>query len=277
MANWEHDYVELERIKNRCMDLLPVTSALSVVTLAAYLGSRLKTVVEALQTNNDTQAVLCSALYLAVEVGLFLPNFLNHLLRCLARSGQGSRGTPHLRLTKMEDPPRVDVFITCCGEDIDTIICTTEAACATEYPSHCFRVLVLDDAGSEELSRRIDTIKKERSNLFYTARKKGPDHHFKAGNLNHGYRYVEKLEGGAAPFIAALDADMIPDPQWLRALVPHLLRNEEVALVQPPQVSGHQPFHCMADAEFKPRSLMLTMASNRDSMMCQLQIFCCRG
>ena len=142
----------------------------------------------------------------------------------------------HLRLLDDKNTPRVDVFITCAGEDIDTIVNTTEAACALDYPSHRFRVIVLDDAGSNELSQRIKKIKEFRDNVYYTAREKTPDHHFKAGNLNHGYKIVESLPGGPAEYMAALDADMIPDPKWLRALIPHLLRDDKLALAQPPQV-----------------------------------------
>ncbi|KAI4161299.1 MAG: hypothetical protein LQ342_004966 [Letrouitia transgressa] len=236
MADEQRDYVELKRIKNRCIDLLPITSALSILTSTSYLGFRLKTLLEALQLTGDSKTILCSALYLIVEAGLFYPNFLNHLLRCLARPGQ--EGGERLRLSDTNSLPAIDVFVTCAGEDTDTIITTTEAACALDYPSDRFRVIVLDDAGSKELSKRVDTFKQERSNIFYTARRKGADHHFKAGNLNHGYKYAEELEGGPAPFIAALDADMIPDPQLLRALMPHLLIDEEIALIQPPQVSG---------------------------------------
>lgn len=101
-------------------------------------------------------------------------------------------------------------------------------------------MLVLDDAGSEELSAVVKDLSQTRENLYYTARVKGKDHHFKAGNLNYGFEYVKSLPGGAADFIASLDADMIADPQWLRALMPHLLRNDRLALAQSPQVSYQQ-------------------------------------
>lgn len=129
----------------------------------------------------------------------------------------------------------VDIFVTCAGEDIDTVQNTAAAACAIDYPAHCFRVIVLDDGGSTELSDSIRKLSEIRHNLYYTARVKGKVHHFKAGNLNYGLRYVETLPGGPAEYIAALDADMIPDPQWLRALLPHMLRNPKLALAQPPQ------------------------------------------
>lgn len=43
----------------------------------------------------------------------------------------------------------------------------------------------------------------------------------------------------AAPwgqYVAALDADMIPMPHWLRALVPHIENDAHCAMVCPPQV-----------------------------------------
>lgn len=44
--------------------------------------------------------------------------------------------------------------------------------------------------------------------------------------------------------MAALDADMIPDPKWLRALIPHLLKDENLALAQPTQVrNGNYLLH----------------------------------
>jgi cellulose synthase/poly-beta-1,6-N-acetylglucosamine synthase-like glycosyltransferase len=132
----------------------------------------------------------------------------------------------------------VDVFITCAGEDTDTILNTTKAACASDYPSDRFRVIVLDDAGSAEVSSAVQSLRKTRNNVYYTARIKGKDHQFKAGNLNHGYDFVKTLPGGPADFIAGLDADMIADPAWLRALLPQLLADPNVALAQCPQVSS---------------------------------------
>lgn len=132
----------------------------------------------------------------------------------------------------------VDVFITCAGEDNDTILNTTKAACVSNYPADRFRVIVLDDAGSAEVSSAVDSFRKTRNNVYYTARTKGKDHQFKAGNLNHGFAYVKTLPGGPAEFIAGLDADMIADPAWLRALLPHLLADPKVALAQCPQVSS---------------------------------------
>ena len=135
--------------------------------------------------------------------------------------------------------PRVDVFITCAGEDISVIIDTLRAAVDVDWPRDRLRIIVLDDKASEEVRREVQLLGLDFSNIYYSARTKtkGVPHHFKAGNLNHGLRYVEGLEGGKADYVAALDADMIVERCWLRALLAHLLTNPELALACPPQVS----------------------------------------
>ncbi|KAL9126718.1 MAG: hypothetical protein Q9175_007875, partial [Cornicularia normoerica] len=147
----------------------------------------------------------------------------------------GGNKAPHLRLSDDSNLPRVDVLITCAGEDLETVTHTTEAACAIDYESDRFRVIVSDDAGSNELGQAIQKLAEDKDNLFYTSRVKGKDHHFKAGNLNHCLEYTNSLSEGPAEFIAALDADMIADPQLLRALLPHMLKDSKLALAQTPQ------------------------------------------
>jgi hypothetical protein len=78
-------------------------------------------------------------------------------------------------------------------------------------------------------------------NLYYHVRVKTKPHHAKAGNLIGGTDYVTKLEGGAGEYIAALDADMIPEPDWLRAVVAHAVRDPKMALVCPPQLFYNIP------------------------------------
>ncbi|MDI1484920.1 MAG: hypothetical protein OHK93_000054 [Ramalina farinacea] len=131
---------------------------------------------------------------------------------------------------------------------VETVKHTAEAACAIEYPSDHFRVIVSDDAKSDELAASMRDLAKTNENLYYTARVRGKVHHFKAGNLNHCLSYTESLPGTTGTFIGALDADMIPDPQWLRALLPHMLRNPKLALAQPPQASALSPLKASASA-----------------------------
>ena len=103
-----------------------------------------------------------------------------------------------LRLLDKDTTPRVDLFITCAGEDHDTVKNTAEVVCALDYPAHRLRVFILDDAGSDELCKSMRTLTKTRPGCFYTARVKGKDHHFKAGNLNYGVEFVTSLPAGPA-------------------------------------------------------------------------------
>lgn len=150
------------------------------------------------------------------------------------------RHRPKLRL-RGDNVPTVDVFITCCKEDIDVVLDTVRAACVTNYPSNRFRVVILDDGADKELKTAIESLQLEYPNLHYHSRlkMKGVPHYFKAGNLSDGTHYVTKLDGGAGEYIAALDADMIPEPDWLRALLGHLVQNDRMALVCLPQVGIH--------------------------------------
>lgn len=95
-----------------------------------------------------------------------------------------------------------------------------------------------DDAADSKLEEAIRPLMAEYPNLFYQARVKIPDvpHHYKAGNLQSGMDYAAGLPGGPGEYLATLDADMIPDRQWLRALLPHLIRDPKMGLISPPQV-----------------------------------------
>jgi cellulose synthase/poly-beta-1,6-N-acetylglucosamine synthase-like glycosyltransferase len=137
-----------------------------------------------------------------------------------------------------DNTPTVDVFVTCCKEDVQVITDTVRAAAAVDWPTDHFRVIVLDDGADRELKAAVEGISVLYPNVYYTARKKikGVPHHFKAGNLNHGLDFVTHLPGGAGMYIAALDADMIPEPDWLRAIIAHLVIEPQLALSCPPQV-----------------------------------------
>ena len=141
---------------------------------------------------------------------------------------------PLFRLTG-DDVPTVDVLIPCCAESFDVILDTVRAACALNYPRNRYRVVLLDDGNSADLKAQIEVLKQTEENLFYTARGVNVVKHSKAANLNHGLAYVEKLKTGASEYVAVLDVDMIPLPNILRALMPHLLINPSFAMATTPQ------------------------------------------
>lgn len=129
----------------------------------------------------------------------------------------------------------MDVFIAYCGEELEVLLGTARAAAALDYPKHRYRVIVLDDSVSSIVETEIRQLQCVSQNVFYTTRGSKPKTHTKAGNLNHGLKYVSDLPGGPSELVAVLDVDMIPSQHWLRALVPHILTDPGVAMANPPQ------------------------------------------
>ena len=119
---------------------------------------------------------------------------------------------------------------------------TIAAAAAQDYPHDSFALFLLDDGDSAELRDAVkvfntDQKRRGQKQIQYLARSKVPGvpSHFKAGNLNYGLRETRRLSG--AKYFASLDVDMIVQAHWLRAVFPHLLLDEKVAIATPPQVS----------------------------------------
>lgn len=147
------------------------------------------------------------------------------------------RKRPKLRL-RGDIVPAVDVLLTTCGEPVPMILNTVRAACHIDYPIDRYRIIICDDDGDRDLEEALRPLIQNHSQLFYHARAKTPGvpHHYKAGNLQSGIDFALPLTGGPGEYLATLDADMIPDPQWLRALLPHLIRDSKMGLISPPQV-----------------------------------------
>jgi cellulose synthase/poly-beta-1,6-N-acetylglucosamine synthase-like glycosyltransferase len=145
------------------------------------------------------------------------------------------RRRPQLRLRGIK-APTVDVLITTCGEPVDIIIDTVRSTCYLDYPKSRYRIIICDDASDSELKQQVIDLSGEHPNLYYHARIKGQVHNFKAGNLQSGIDFSCTLPGGPGELIATLDSDMIPARQWLRAMIPHLLYDKNLALCGTPQV-----------------------------------------
>ena len=132
-----------------------------------------------------------------------------------------------------ESVPSVDIFVPCCGEDVEILLDTVRAACAIDYPTARRRVIVLDDGDSDEVKKRLESLPVQ--NVYYAARKVKVVTHSKASNINHGLSFVSDLPGGPSELCAVLDVDMIPLPHWLRTIVPYILQHDTVAMANPPQ------------------------------------------
>jgi cellulose synthase/poly-beta-1,6-N-acetylglucosamine synthase-like glycosyltransferase len=213
---------------------------LAILTLAAYWVYFTLRILFVMSAQRKSKKPFPMAwVFIGTEISVAIPIFMQSFWNVFILK---KRNRPQLRL-EGDDVPCVDVLVTCCKEDVDLIIDTTRAACELDYPTDRFRVVVLDDGASIDLREAVMELQQRYSNVFYRCREKfkGVPHHFKAGNLNYGLDEVAKMEGGASTFMAALDADMIPEPHWLRACLPHLLIDTKVALACPPQLFYNVP------------------------------------
>lgn len=160
-----------------------------------------------------------------------------HIIFQLLRSAK-VRLRPHYRLLH-DEAPTIDVIIPCCGEAVDVLVNTVAAAAGQDYPASQFRVIILDDAGDDQLQRAIERLNltgRLGPKIFYRSRKVDGISlsHFKAGNLRYGIEQTTTMGGGE--FIAVIDADMIAAVDWLRRMVPHFILDSSLAMLNQPQV-----------------------------------------
>lgn len=145
-----------------------------------------------------------------------------------------------LRLRGTDVPPVVIVIVTC-GEPLDIIVDTVRAALDVEYPVNRLRIIVADDGNDVNLRDQVSSFQQAgNAHLSYTSRSGGKG--YKAGNLNECLRKFVPALDFAYDWICVLDADMMPEPGILRALLPHAVRRNEVGMVTTGQAS-----HCFED------------------------------
>ena len=131
-------------------------------------------------------------------------------------------------------PPRgatVDVFIATYNEPLDMVMKTAQAAARISHPH---RTWILDDGDRTELKRQA-----EAEGIGWIGRSAdwaGRPRHAKAGNLNNALLATD------GEFLAILDADQVPEPRFLDRTLGYF-RDEQVALVQTPQVFVNVPEH----------------------------------
>ncbi|KAH7014919.1 family 2 glycosyltransferase [Ilyonectria destructans] len=223
--------------KRHVYTMVPFLTIMNTILYIGYLALRIMCVIWA---QNAQNAVYATAwIFIGVEVATAIPSLMHNTWTMWSMK---KRQRPKLRLTG-NDCPTVDVFITCCGEEDDLVMDTVRAAADLDYPSDRFRIVILDDGKSAGLESALQSLSHQFPNIHYIARLKVPGvpHHFKAGNLNNGLDQMHHLPGGAGQFMAALDADMIPERDWLRAVLPHLLVDPKMALACPPQLFYNTP------------------------------------
>lgn len=141
--------------------------------------------------------------------------------RTIARDGlTGSPERWPLQLGERE--VTVDVFITTYGEAVEVIRRTATAALAMRGAHLTW---ILDDGHSEE----VRELAAELGTRYIRRLSSGGA---KAGNVNHA------LSLTSGDCFVILDADFVPEPQFLEETVPFFI-DEQVAFVQTPQVYGN--------------------------------------
>ena len=183
--------------------MLQTTGALALVATVAYLVWRVG------WTMTDT------ALWLSVPFLLFELHAAVSLALFVFSTWDV---TPPSRPDLPAQLPRTAVLITTYDEDLEVLLPTVTAALALE-PAH--ETFVLDDGDRLEVAQMARAL-----GATYVAR---PVHdHAKAGNLNHALARVD------AEVVAVLDADHVPEPDFLLALLGYF-SDPQVAVVQSPQ------------------------------------------
>lgn len=207
--------------------LVPVTAVANLFVKIAYLRTRFSVLY-----SRKGGCTIGDQLALALEALLFTPQLLKFIARAVALR------SPHrsLRPPKLKHFPSVDILIPCCNEKLTTILDTVQVVLGIDYPQASFNVIVLDDGSSEELKRKIQSLRKEHRNVYYTAREKPPVPDYKAGNLNHGVAFSAALSEKPPAFLAGLDADSVVHRHWIREAIEHMIIDANLALVITPQV-----------------------------------------
>lgn len=197
---------------------------------------------------------------------------LNIIVALFSVKHTGPRPSYRLNGTRA---PSVDVVVTCCGEPVDVIINTVAAAASQDYPRQQLRVFLLDDGHDQELrqavmmlNRHLADLEKPRVRYLSRTTQAGEKSFFKAGNLRYGID--ESHRRGSSDVLAGLDADMIPESDWLRGMVPHLLLDDNLALACPPQVKISHSWELIRIYSYRPRIItisrpVISWASKRTS------------
>jgi cellulose synthase (UDP-forming) len=168
-----------------------------------------------------------------------------------------SRIKPRPANARRAQPMAVDVFIPTYNEPREIVEPTLAAA--MRLHGHDVHVALLDDGGRPEMAELADR---------YGARCiQRPEHHgAKAGNINWA------LERTDAPFIAVLDCDHVPAPEFVEACLAEF-DDPRVALVQTPQYYANWRDGGVAAASWSQQSLFFgTIAVGRDRLGA---MFCC--
>lgn len=157
---------------------------------------------------------------------LYLLMFLAQRKRRKVRQSQQKSISEYQQRTAEDSWPTVTTQIPLYNE-LSVARRVIEAAARMDYPTGKHEVQVLDDS-TDETRAIVDDVAAELNAEGYDVKvvRRPTREHYKAGALAHG---MQKARG---EFIAIFDADFVPDPGFLRRMIPLIAPHPDVCTVQ---------------------------------------------
>ena len=212
---------------------LPWRRRLAIVLIVGLAGRYLLWRVLFGLNQQSPMALGLSWLLLACEGWLILTGLLQIGLSFSGRRDHAAAAEDgEALLQRCPNLPAVDVLIPCCGEPLALLERTIIACCRLDYPAKT--VWLLDDGPEHEGTdpHHHGSPQQRRSlarSLGARYRRRQGRQHAKAGNLNGVLPHCH------GELIAVFDADVVPQPQFLRRTVGLFLRESRLGFVQTPQ------------------------------------------
>lgn len=168
----------------------------------------------------DAIAIFCSLILVAIGIGYLVVIGLFFYDRLRGARDPEAPATPDAEL------PRVLLQIPVFNEPLVTeqsLRCVAQL----DWPKEKLRIQLLDDS-TDETSERADAVAAElrAGGAIIDHVRRADRSGFKAGACAHGLTLTDE------PFIAMLDADFRPPPNWLKRTVPLFLTDDRVGFVQ---------------------------------------------
>ncbi|KAI8896786.1 nucleotide-diphospho-sugar transferase [Globomyces pollinis-pini] len=126
-----------------------------------------------------------------------------------------------LKTREIKDHPSVDIYLPTCGEPLVVLQNTYEHVKRIDWPN--LRVWVLDDGAKDAVQALASEYK------FNYIRRPDRPHLKKAGNLRYAFSQTD------GEYYMILDADFCPRADIIKEMMPILINDPEVAILQTPQ------------------------------------------
>ena len=180
-------------------------------------------------------STIAFALYLAASAGLLLYGLNCYVLLSLFRKKSKQTRTRQLLAEenwnkahppgKTDGLPKVTTQLPIYNE-LNVAECSIRAIAAFDYPSHLHQIQVLDDS-TDETRELVDRVAAElqAKGIWIDVVRREIRTGYKAGAL------ADAMPAAHGELIAIFDADFVPEPDFIRSLLPHF-STERTGLVQ---------------------------------------------